>query len=355
MPNENRPQLSSSEFAKRVAIAAAIALLAAALATFLWTVSQAVLVIFAAILFAVMLNGLTRPLSRWTRLPHGAALAVVIIGISVGLAGIFALGGFRVSSQASELRHDMQQSIGHIQDRLRGMGIPSGGQNLQSLSKTAIPHISKFFGHMNGYLSASFDMIADLFVIVVAGIYFAANPAFYTGTFVKLLPERRRRRIYEVTDHVGHALRRWLIGRFASMVSVGVLTGVGLTLLHVKLALLLAIIGMLFTFVPYIGTLISLIPAVLIAVLTSPMTAVYVVILYLVAHTLEGYVISPLIQARTVHLAPGWLILSQLLGGLAAGLFGVLIAAPMMVTLTVIVQILYVEDVLGDTPRILGE
>jgi predicted PurR-regulated permease PerM len=355
MPNENRPQLSSSGFAKRVAIAAAIALLAAALATFLWTVSQAVLVIFAAILFAVMLNGLTRPLSRWTRLPHGAALAVVIIGISVGLAGIFALGGFRVSSQASELRHDMQQSIGHIQDKLRGMGIPSGSQNLQSLSKTAIPHISKFFGHMNGYLSASFDMIADLFVIVVAGIYFAANPAFYTGTFVKLLPERRRRRMDEVTGHIGHALRRWLIGRFVSMVSVGVLTGVGLTLLHVKLALLLAIIGMLFTFVPYIGTLISLIPAVLIAVLTSPMTAVYVVILYLVAHTLEGYVISPLIQARTVHLAPGWLILSQLLGGLAAGLFGVLIAAPMMVTLTVIVQILYVEDVLGDTPRILGE
>jgi predicted PurR-regulated permease PerM len=79
------------------------------------------------------------------------------------------------------------------------------------------------------------------------------------------------------------------------------------------------------------------------------------VILYLGAHTLEGYVISPLIQARTVHLAPGWLILSQLLGGLAAGLFGILVAAPMMVTLTVIVQMLYVEGVLGDSPHILGD
>lgn len=338
-----------------MAIVAGIALLAAALATFLWTVSQAVLVFFAAVLFAVMLDGLTWPILRWTRMPRGAGLTLVIIGIAVCLAGIFALGGFRVSGQASELRHDMQQSIGHIRDKLHGMGISSGGQNLQSLSKKAVPQISKFFGRMNGYLSASFEMVADLFIIVVAGIYFAANPAFYTGTFVKLLPERRRRRMYEVTDHVGHALRRWLIGRFVSMVSVGVLTGIGLTLLHVKLAVLLAIIGTLFTFVPYIGTLISLIPAVLLAVLSSPMTAIYVVILYLVAHTLEGYVISPLIQARTVHLAPGWLILSQLLGGLAAGLFGVLIAAPMMVTLTVIVQMLYVEDVLGDSPRILGD
>jgi predicted PurR-regulated permease PerM len=314
-----------------------------------------VLVIFAAILFAVMLNGLTRPLSRWTRLPHGAALALVTVGIAVLLAGIVAVGGFRVSGQASELRHDMQQSVGHIRDKLHDMGISSGSQNFQSLSKQAVPHLSKFFGHMNGYLSASFDMIADLFIIVVAGIYFAANPPFYIGTFAKLLPKRRRKRVYEVTEHVGHALRRWLIGRFVSMLSVGVLTGIGLTLLHVKLALLLAIIGMLFTFVPYIGTLISLIPAVLLAVLSSPMTAIYVVILYLGAHTLEGYVISPLIQARTVHLAPGWLILSQLLGGLAAGLFGVLVAAPMMVTLTVIVQMLYVEDVLGDSPRILGD
>ena len=139
------------------------------------------------------------------------------------------------------------------------------------------------------------------------------------------------------------------------MLSVGLLTGIGLTLLQVKLAALLAVIACLLTFIPYLGTLISLFPAVLLGFLNSPMTVVYVILLYLGAHTLEGYVLSPLIQARTVHLAPGWLILSQLLGGLAAGIFGILIAAPLLVALTIIVQMLYVEDVLGDTVRILGE
>ena len=77
--------------------------------------------------------------------------------------------------------------------------------------------------------------------------------------------------------------------------------------------------------------------------------------LYLFAHALEGYLVTPLVQSRTVRLAPGWLILSELAGGLAAGVFGVLIAAPLLVTITIAMQLLYVEDVLGDSTRTLGE
>lgn len=349
-------RLSLAEFAKRVAIVAGIALLVAALAAFLWTVSHALLVLFAAILFAVMLDGLARLISRGARLPRSLALTIAIVGVAAFVVGIFVFGGMRVANQAPELRRNMEQSINRIEHRLHHMGVNPSTLGLGSSSTNdALPGLSKLFSYVNGYVSTSVELVTDVLIIIVAGIYFAASPRFYIGTPIMLVPKHRRGRLREVGREMGHALRRWLVGRFVAMLSVGLLTGIGLTLLKVKLAALLAVIACLLTFIPYLGTIISLIPAVLVALLNAPMTAVYVMLLYLCAHTLEGYVLSPLIQSRTVHLAPGWLILSQLLGGLAAGIFGILIAAPLLVTLTILVQMLYVEDVLGDSVRILGE
>jgi predicted PurR-regulated permease PerM len=256
----------------------------------------------------------------------------------------------------------MQQSIQRIERQVRGTGVAqklhdigvSPGK-LGSSSGSGGSFVSGVFSRVQGYLSTSAEMVADLFIIVVAGIYFAASPHFYIDTPLKLVPEGRRERLRLVAREVGHGLRRWLLGTFISMLAVGIVTGIGLTLLHVPLAGLLAIIACLLTFIPYLGTIISMVPALLLALLVSSTTVVYVLLLYLLAHALEGYLVTPMVQSRTVRLIPGWLILSELVGGLAAGVFGVLIAAPLLVTITIIVQLLYMEDVLGDSTRVLGE
>jgi predicted PurR-regulated permease PerM len=342
-----------TEFAKRVAIAAAIVLVVLGLAYFFRVVSEALLVLFAAILFAVMLDGLTRLLRFGVKLPRSLALTIVVLGVFICVGAILIAGSARVAGQAPELRHSLQQSSHRIEHRLRGLGVNS--TKLTKGMSSKVDRLSALVSHVHGYLSTSFSMAADLLIVLVAGIYFAANPGFYTGAPIRLLPQRRRERMRAAFREVGHALRRWLIGRFASMLAVGLVTGVGLTLLNVQLAVLLAVIAALLTFIPYLGTIISLIPAVLVGLLTGPLTALYVLLLYLGAHALEGYVLSPLIQSRTVHLAPGWLILSQLVGALSAGVFGILIAAPLLVTLTILVQLLYIEDVLGDKVHVLGE
>lgn len=258
----------------------------------------------------------------------------------------------------------MQQSIQRIEHNLRDMGVERKLHDmgvspdklkLGSQASGGAPALSGLFSRVQGYLSTSVEMVADLFIVIVAGIYFAVRPHLYIDTPLKLVPERRRERLRIVAREVGHGLRRWLLGTFISMLVVGIVTGVGLTLLHVPLAGLLAIIAALLTFIPYLGTIISMVPALLLALLVSPITILYVLLLYLGAHALEGYLVTPMVQSRTVHLIPGWLILSQLVGGLAAGVFGVLIAAPLLVTITIIVQLLYVEDVLGDSMRVLGE
>ncbi len=309
-----------------------------------------------------MLHGLAARLVYWTRLPQRIALAVVVVGLALVLICVVLFGSMKMAGQRGALQNNLERSVVHIRHQLKKLGLGGvfGDVDQSSSSTNAplsniMPSVETIFGHLRTTLSTSVAMLADAFVIVVAGIYFASTPRFYTEALVRLAPRRKRARLLEVGGEIAHGLRRWFIGQFVSMVSVGVFTTVGLVLLDVKLAVLLGIIAGLLTFIPYLGTIISVIPAVLIALLSGLFTALYVVLLYLGAHTLEGYLIMPLVQSRAVHLAPGWLILAQLLGGLAAGIFGVLIAAPVMVVLTITVQMLYMEDVLGEEVHVLGE
>ncbi len=364
MAGADRSPMTRPEFTKRAAIVAVVAVLIVGAAAFVWAVSQALLVLFAAILFAVLLDGMARVAVRWLRLPRPLALLLAILVIIACIGGIFVFGGFRVASEAPALRSSLQQSIQSIQHELPGagvahklhqIGIGSGKPGQGSSSTAGALDLAAIFGHVRGYLSSSAEMVADLFIVVVAGIYFAIGPGFYIDMSLKLVPERRRERLRAVAREVGHGLRRWMLGVFVSMLAVGILTGIGLTLLHVPLAGLLAIIAGVMTFIPYLGTIIAMVPALLVALLVGPVTVLYVLLLYLFAHALEGYLITPLVQSQTVRLAPGWLVVSELVGGLAAGIFGVLIAAPLLVTLTIIVQLLYVQDVLGDSTRTLGE
>lgn len=355
-------RLPLGEFAERAAIVTVIAVVVVGGAALVWMVSNALMVLFVTVLFAVLLDGMARLAMRWLRLPRPLALILAIMVIVALLAGVFVFGGFRVANEAPALGRAMQQSIQRIEAGVRGTGVEHQLQalgvrpeKLGAPSASSGPILSGLLSHIQGYLSTSAELASDLFIIIVAGIYFAASPPFYIDTPLKLVPERRRARLRLVAGEVGHGLRRWLLGTFVSMLAVGVVTGIGLALLHVPLAGLLAIIAALLTFIPYLGTIISMVPALLLALLVSPVTVLYVLLLFLGAHALEGYLVTPMVQSRTVHLVPGWLIMAELVGGLAAGIFGVLIAAPLLVTLTIVVQLLYVEDVLGDSMRVLGE
>lgn len=347
--------MSLSDFTKRAAVVAGIALLAGALAAFLWVALYGLLVLFAAVLFATTLDGLAGMVANWTRLPRGMALTATAAMIALVVGGVLLAGGLRAAKQAPELQRNLQDSLGQIEGKLHAFGLGTSGAQPGARGNGLLPSPSDLLQHLNTYLSTSVSLATDVVVIVVAGFYFAAGPRQYIEALIRLAPPDRRARLRTVSREIGHALRRWLAGRFASMVAVGILTTVGLLALHVKLALLLGFIAAALTFLPYLGTIISLVPALLLALLSGPMTAVYVVLLYLVAHTLEGYILSPLIQERAVHLAPGWLITSQLLGALVAGIYGIVLATPLLVVLTVCVQMLYIEDVLGDSVHVLGE
>jgi predicted PurR-regulated permease PerM len=116
----------------------------------------------------------------------------------------------------------------------------------------------------------------------------------------------------------------------------------------------LGLIATLLAFIPLIGPVVSAIPDVLIGLLDSPMKALYAAVVYVVVQALESNIVTPLIQKKAVSLPPAVILISQSLMAVMFGWVGVLLSTPLAVAVIVAVQLLYVEDILGDSVTVLG-
>ena len=139
------------------------------------------------------------------------------------------------------------------------------------------------------------------------------------------------------------------------MVAVGFLTWLGLALIGVPSALTLALLAGLLEFVPYVGPIVSAVPAVLLAFAASPEMAFWTALLFFGVQQFEGYVLEPLVQQHAVDLPPALLLFALVAGGLVFGLIGVLFAEPLTVMLFVMVKRLYVREALQTPTPIPGE
>ncbi len=121
-----------------------------------------------------------------------------------------------------------------------------------------------------------------------------------------------RKRVREILYEIGDTLSWWLIGKVASMLFIGILTWVGLSIIGVPLPLTLGLIAGLFSFVPNFGPILSAVPAILLAFIDSPTKALYVLILFVVVQLIESNLVTPIIERRTVELPPVLTIVAQL-------------------------------------------
>lgn len=357
---------TSSSFARRVLTVVGISLLGVLALLLLWNGFKLLLVIFAGVLFGVFLNGLTRLVQRRTPLAYGWSFGLVVV-VLVALLGLFGwLIGGQIASQADELAQKIPEAIQALTSSIReftwGEWLLSNLPSFEEVSQSSGD--SSEAGGEGGvtthplarFFAATLGSLTNLVVALLIGIYAALHRRLYAKGLLHLVPSRHRKRAKEVLQSVIHALRWWFVGRFASMAAVGLLTAVGLVILGVPLALTLGLLAAAFSFVPYIGPLFSFVPAILMGYLESPQTALYVLGLMMLVQFLESYLITPLIQKRAVSIAPVLLISAQLLMGTAAGILGILVATPFTVMLVVLIQLLYVEDMLGDKDvAVLGE
>jgi predicted PurR-regulated permease PerM len=154
-----------------------------------------------------------------------------------------------------------------------------------------------------------------------------------------LLPERARGRVVPLVAEYDHLLSRYLRGQVTVALIIGTLTGLGLLLLGFPYAILLGVVVAVFSVVPYMGLVLSLIPAVFIALVSGNVgiSLLKVAVVYGATQALEGTVISPRIVGESVGLHPVWVVLALAVGGFFFGFVGLLLGVPLAVGVKLLV------------------
>ncbi len=315
-----------------------------AVAVLLWVMADAFLIIFLAVLIAAMLRGLGTALARQTRINVTVAVAVVFFLLLALVAAAGYWIGPRLAAEAQQLWTQLTQQAGTLQQMLHRFGLGSliGG------STGELPHMVSLVA------TSALGFAAAVVVILATAVYFAIAPNMYIDGTIRLVPIWYRARARQIIYEMGTTLQGWLLGQLIDMVIVGLLVGGGLAVLGVPLAMVLGVIAGLFTFVPYFGTIASMVPALLVGLTQGLRQTLWIFLLFLVAHGIEGYLVSPFVQRRTVRLPPALTVLAMVVLTAVFGSTGVLIATPMVAVLMVGVTRVYVEDILGDRTVVRG-
>jgi len=337
-------------FVERVLITAVVVIFAILVLLLLYYTFDIVLLIFASVLLAIFLRGLADIAGRYVKIGEGWLVLIVSVILLGVLAGSIALLAPSVAEQGRHLRLEVPVSIQKVSNYLAqfGWGRTIIEQLPSTKEATEMITDSGFLSNLGGFFSSTLGAIGNFFVVILLAIYLATEPKFYAHGFTKLFPIERRERVREVLAGIGETLRWWLIGKVGSMIFIGILTWIGLSIIGVPLALTLGLIAGLLSFIPNFGPIISAIPALLLAFIDSPITAVYVLALYIGVQLIESNLVTPIIERETVELPPALTIIFQLALSVMIGGLGLVLATPLLAVIMVLVQMVYIQDVLGD-------
>lgn len=336
-------------YLRRVLITVAIVAAIIILLLLLWTIADTLLVIFGGILLAIFLRSLSDRVTNYTRLSNGWSLALV----GLGLIGLIGIGGWLLTPDVVDQFDRLLEELPRAFDQIEGYVAEAevGRQLLDAMPDGSqfLPDGSNLVSRAAGLLVTTMGQITNVVIIVITGIYLAVAPDLYRKGLLRLTPKEKRPRVSQVITDVVHTLQRWLVGRLVSMVIIGLLTTVGLWLLGMPVALSLGLFAGVVTFVPYIGPIISVIPAVLLALLQGPTMVLYVLLLYLGIQFVESYLLTPLVQQEAASVPPVLTISGQVMLGVLFGTLGLIFATPLMAAIMVLVKRFYVEDTLKDS------
>lgn len=296
---------------------------------------------FASIVAAVALRTASGPLEHLTGLGPRVALAVVVLVLVVAAALGLWLIGAPLGEQFDALRVALPQALDAAMRWLRSHDL---GLLLLDWWDGAKDNLA--WGRIAGLAGSAVGALAAFVLVVVAGVYLAADPSTYRDGALRLLPPAHRLRAREALELAGYRLSRWLLAQGVAMLAVGVMTGVGLALLGLPLPVPLGVIAGLLEFIPFFGTFLAGGLIVLLAFAQGLGPALHAALLCIAVQQFEGYVLQPFVQRWAVALPPVLGLVSVVVFGVLVGPLGVVFATPLMVVVLVLVKHLYVDAVL---------
>lgn len=320
-----------------------------ALAVIVYNWRHVLLLAFGATLVALVLRSLADPIRRRTPLSASASLGAAVLAVGLIMVALGWFVGAQVMRQLDQLGTILPAAWNAAQSQIAAY---SAGRwllgRLHEATGAPIAGFGPLAGRIGHATGVGVQVIGELLVVLVAGIYFAAQPRLYRDGLLRLAPPTWRERLTGAVDACAVSLRKWLLGAGIAMLAMGVLTAIGTALLGLPAPVALGLLSGVAEFVPIVGAVVAAVPGLLLAATLGPTTLLWTLVFYIAIHQFEGQVLIPLIQRRVVAVPPALTLFSVVGFGVLFGVSGVVFATPLAVVVLVLIQRLYLRDREGE-------
>ncbi len=310
---------------------------------FIYLTRDILLMIFIALIIAAAIDEPVDWLARHhVRRPLGAAIIYLTILLALVAFIYWALPP--LASQLKVLATVLPEFLDKIGVNLSLLQTKFTSEYSQKL-------LEGFSGQLYGATSNIFGTAINIFggifsagVIIVISFYLVVQDKGIKRFLASVTPAEHRPYVANLAERIQSKLGAWLRGQLFLMLIIAVLIFLGLSFLKVEFALTLALLAGLFEIVPYVGPILAGLTAITLAFLQSPVLALLVLILFLVAHQIESYLLIPQIMKRVVGLNPLVVIISMIIGAKLMGVLGIIVAVPVVATLSVFLGDIFLRE-----------
>jgi len=318
----------------------------------LWQIRQVVLLLFAAVVLATVLNRVVRRIQQY-RIKRGIAIAITVAILLAVIVGFFAVIVPRIVDQLQQLVGVLPQASERITTWLNWLQSVIPGamfeqlRILENIPQQLQAWITQLLGNFFVILNNSLTVILSLLLFLVLTVMLLANPSRYRRVFILAFPSFYRRRIDEILSETEGSLVGWIEGTLIAMVVIGLVSLIGLSILGVPLPLVNAALAGLLEFIPNVGPTLSVVPPALLALIDAPWKAGSVILLYIAIQQFESLVLVPLIMKQEVNLMPVFTILAVVVFASLFGFLGLFLAIPLLIVLQIWLKEVLVKDVMN--------
>ncbi|HEX8923799.1 MAG TPA: AI-2E family transporter [Patescibacteria group bacterium] len=308
-----------------------MALAVVVLAWVLYDLRRVVILVFSAFIisaaFLPFVNFLTRK-----KVPRLAASLIPILGFVAAIILLIVPMSTLVTGQFQSFINSLPGLIKEANQVLPVKVVP------EQVLNNSLNNIGNFGVNLFTITGTVLDKLVYLFLMLFVSFYFLYDNDNIRGISYSFLPKIEKQKWIDTEKGVEAKLGDWVRGQVIISVSLGVLYWIIYTVIGLPFGLVLAILGAFLEIIPNLGPLLSIVPALIIGLTVSPVTAVYVIAGFVLIHITESYILVPKIMERSVGLHPVVIALGIFSGSILYGFWGALLAIPIMSVASILLK-----------------
>ncbi|PCG13448.1 MULTISPECIES: AI-2E family transporter [Sphingomonas] len=338
--NRLAPDDSDARFLRRVLWLIVIVAVVAAL----YLAQHLLILAFGSILIAIVIHALADLYENHARLPKRPALIAAILSVLGFIALMVWLFGVEFRAQVNTLVVALPGLIDQLDDYLSQS--PVGAKVVDAVRAAfAGSRVAQDIGQI---VRGAGQLFLNSFIVLFGAIFFAVDPKVYERGFLLLIPPSKRAAVEDALGDVGSTLLLWLRAQLIQMTAMGTMVGIGLWIAGVPSAALLGLLTGISEFIPYVGPLAAMLPALGLAATAGTEPLLGALATFALVRIVQTNLVTPYVTGRVIAIPPALSLFAIIGTGAVFGVFGLFFSGGILVVTYTLVRSLYLREVLGE-------